>query len=183
MRFSFEFIPQCGVNWPQVSIALGNSHYSPITVDGTDLVHCDFESNSNKNCLQITYHKTEQETVLENGQIIKDQTIQLNRIWVDDVLMEPWLITEGCYYPQYFQGILDKFPDWPGQLPSQTIWHFPGLYKINFELPFWPWYSSQRKKFSQSNHIDKDNERWENWSGSDNSHQDIVQKIYQLLNV
>ena len=183
MRFSFEFIPQCGVNWPQVSIALGNSHYSPITVDGTDLVHCDFESNSNKNCLQITYHKTEQETVLENGQIIKDQTIQLNRIWVDDVLMEPWLITEGCYYPQYFQGILDKFPDWPGQLPSQTIWHFPGLYKINFELPFWPWYSSQRKKFSQSNHIDKDNERWENWSGSDNSYQDIVQKIYQLLNV
>jgi len=183
MKFSFEFFPQQGLSWPQVSISVDQHCCNDLTIDSSNLVHCEFDLTGTAACLQIAYHKTESETVIENGQIIKDQNLQLNRIWVDDVLMEPWFVTEGCYYPQYFQGILDKFPDWPRQLPSQLIWHFPGLYKINFELPFWPWYSNQRKKFSQSQHTDKDNERWENWSGSDKAHEDIVQEIYRLLNV
>jgi hypothetical protein len=183
MRFSFEFFPQQGISWPAISISMNGKLGQSFTVDSKESIHCEFDTADNENCLQIFYQKTEQETVVKHGQIVKDQNLQLNRIWVDDVLMEPWFITDGCYYPQYFQGILEKFPDWPQQLPSQLIWHFPGIYKINFLCPFWPWYSQQRKKFSQPLHTDKDNERWENWSGSDNAHEDIVQKIYKLLNV
>lgn len=146
-------------------------------------IHCDLAVPEDVTCLNIWYHKIEQETVVENGQIVLDQHLQLHRIWVDDVLMEPWFVTEGCYYPQYFAGIAQKFPDWPRELPSQLIWHFPGCYKIYLATPFWPWYGTQRRKFCKPLHTDKDTERWENWSGSHRAHEDLVQEIYRLLDV
>jgi hypothetical protein len=152
-------------------------------VDSCEVMTCEFDVLDGSNCLQIIYHKTEQETVVENGEIVKDQCLQLDRIWVDDVLMEPWFITEGCYYPAYFPGIAQRFPDWPRQLPSQNIWHFPGYYAIHFDTPFWPWYGAQRRKFCKPLHADKDAERWENWSGSHRAHEDLVQEIYRLLDV
>lgn len=183
MIFSFEFVPTEGMSWPRVTISLNKTQTYSFEISSTQLLHCDFDILDH-NHLDIFYHKTENETVLEHGQIVKDQNVKLNRIWADDVLMEPWFITEGCYFPQYFSGIIEKFPEWPRQLPSQLIWHFPGVYNIKFDGPFWPWYSSQRKRFSQTQqHTDKDSERWENWSGSDNAHEDLVKEIYRLLNV
>lgn len=184
MKFSFEFLPELGLTWPQISIGLGQTVSDRFEIGSTQPIHCDFDVDLGLHKLKILYHKTENETVVHNGHIVKDQSIKLNRIWIDDVLMEPWVLTEGCYFPQYFDGILTQFPDWPQQLPSQLIWHFPGEYHITFEYPFWPWYSQQRKKFSlAAQHTDKDSERWENWGGSDNMHQDLVDEIYRMLNV
>lgn len=182
LKFSFEFVPSQGITWPEISISLGQQTVSNLIIADRNIFDITFDSDPG-NVLKIFYHKTESETIVEHGEIVKDQSLKLNRIWVDDVLMESWFITEGCYYPNYFAGIRERFPDWPSQLPSQTIWHFPGLYEINFAAPFWPWYHKQRKKFSEVQHSEKDNERWENWSGSSDSHSDLVKEIYRLLNV
>lgn len=179
MKFLFEFFPTQGQSWPKISIGYGDQCYNNLTVSDQTPIELDFSGECDN--IKITYHKSPNETIVDQGTIIKDQSIQLNRIWVDDVLMEPWFITEGCYYPQYFASIKEQFPDWPTQIPSQLIWHFPGIYTITIAHPFWPWYSNQRKKFSQVQHTDKDKERWENWSGSHQAHSDIVQEIYQLL--
>jgi hypothetical protein len=181
MKFCFEFTPSQGLTWPTVSVAYGDQLYNNLVVQDQTPIEISFSNSATD--LKIFYHKTPNETVVENEKIVKDQCLQLNRVWVDDVLMEPWFVTEGCYFPEYFAGIKEQFPDWPQELPSQLIWHFPGTYKIRLGHPFWPWYSQQRKKFSGIQHTDKDNERWENWSGSHNAHQDLVQEIYRLLNV
>ena len=117
------------------------------------------------------------------GEIAKDQSLQLSRIWVDDVLMQSWFLTDGKYVPEYFEGFLSQFPDSPTIQKSQLMWHFPGKYTINFSNPFWPWYSNNRKHYSKKINVDKDQERWENYSGSFDSHQNLVDEIYNLINV
>jgi hypothetical protein len=183
MKFTFEFIPQCGLSWPKIAIGVNEHRSTVFEISSSNTVSCDFDI-AHTNTLNIFYYKTENETVVHDGQIVKDQNLKLSRIWIDDVLMESWFVTEGCYFPQYFLGIKDKYPEWPTQLPSQLIWHFPGVFTVNFHSPFWPWYSNQRKKFSGApHHSGRDSERWENWSGSNNAHSDLVNEIYKLLNV
>ena len=185
MKFTLEFIPSEGVNWPSITIFNNNIELLATTIKpGQTVVSFEFDDQQQPSVnIVIQYNKTQNETVIDQGTIIKDQSLELVRCWVDDILMEPWFLTEGIYYPEYFAGFLEHALDAPALIKSQFVWHFPGKFVIQYANPFWNWYSQQRKIFSQVCHVDKDLERWENYTGSFDSHQEIVDEIYRLLNV
>jgi hypothetical protein len=186
MKFNIEFFAEAGNCWPEISVSINDVHVKNFVINQKCCV-IEFYSdlNSVKNTLELYYfNKTQDETIISTtGEITKDQSLRLNRIWVDDVLMQTWFLTDGQYVPEYFDGFLSQFPNSPKILKSQLNWHFPGKYNINFSNPFWPWYSNNRKHHSKKINVDKDQERWENYSGSFNSHQDLVNEIYNLINV
>jgi hypothetical protein len=130
------------------------------------------------------YNKKPEHTIVDGqGKITQDLWLELNQIRFDDILLQSWFLNDGWYEPRYFKDFLENFPNQPEKLPSQRIWHFPGKYTINFSNPFWPWYSNNRKHYSKKINVDKDQERWENYSGSFDSHQDLINEIYNLINV
>lgn len=181
MHFRFEFVPTQSVTWPAVYVVANGVQHGPFTIEhNPDLVALDIEVTD---WIGIRYIKTQSETVMSRDVIVADQTLQLRRCWVDDVLMEPWLLTESYYHPQYFAGFLDQHPDSPTQIKSHLMWHFPGEFRIEFALPFWNWYHQQRQRYHRFNNIDKDQERWENYTGSHQAHADLVNEIYEMLHV
>jgi hypothetical protein len=186
MKFNIEFFAKAGNHWPEISVSINNMHVENFVIDKECcIIEFCFDLDSVTNTLELYYfNKTQDETIMSTtGEIAKDQSLQLNRIWVDDVLMQSWFLTNGEYAPEYFEGFLSQFPDSPKIQKSQLTWHFPGKYTINFSNPFWPWYSNNRKHYSKKINVDKDQERWENYSGSFESHQDLVDEIYNLINV
>lgn len=186
MKFNIEFFAKAGHCWPKISASINDVIIKNFVINQECCIiefYSDLDSDANK--LELYYfNKTQDETIMSStGEIAKDQSLQLSRIWVDDVLMQSWFLTDGEYVPEYFEGFLSQFPDSPTIQKSQLMWHFPGKYTINFSNPFWPWYSNNRKHYSKKINVDKDQERWENYSGSFDSHQNLVDEIYNLINV
>ena len=185
MKFNLELSATIGVTWPKITISVNETTVDCFIInESTKIIEFECADINDQNTLTISFNKTQDETVIsENGSILQDQSLTLVRMWIDDVLMEPWLLTDGVYYPEYFPGFLDQCPNSPKEIKSQLSWHFPGKYAIRFLQPFWPWYSKVRRQYSTKSSIDKDKERWENYSGSFESHQDLVNEIYTLINV
>jgi hypothetical protein len=95
-------------------------------------------------------------------------------------------MTEGHYYPEYFEGFKKQFPTAPKKIKSQLIWHFPG----NFELPilphkdkFWYWYRNQRRYVYVEMQEGKADHRDETYIGSLDNHQDLINEIKKIINV
>jgi hypothetical protein len=174
-----------------------NRKYPKIEVSVNDLILGDFDIVDNSfvdveipdsilfdtNSLKVRYvNKTEKDTKVANGKIVEDQFLELHRCWVDNILCEPWFLTESHYYPQYFQGFLDFCPNPEYKIKSQLIWHFPGYVELFFPRDFWNWYSFERRKYALKAHTDKDIERWENYTGNFELHKDVIDDIRKLIN-
>lgn len=185
MKFNLELSATVGVTWPKLNISVNKTNVGCFVIDeSTKIIEFECTDITDQNTLTLSFNKTQNETVIsDNGDILQDQSLTLCRMWIDDVLMEPWMLTDGVYSPEYFQGFLNQHPDSPKEIKSQLSWHFPGKYVIRFLQPFWPWYSNIRRQYSKKINLDKDKERWENYSGSFESHQDLVNEIYTLINV
>jgi len=181
MHFRFELVPTKGMTWPSVYVTGMNNEHGPFTIENA-LQHVEIDLEVDKSVC-IKYVKNQSETVMQDNAIVADQALQLRRCWVDDVLMESWFLTESCYHPRYFSGFLDQYPDSASEIKSQLVWHFPGEFIIKFEMPFWDWYHQQRQHYHRFNNIDKDQERWENYTGSYQAHADLVNEIYEMLHV
>lgn len=185
LEFSIEFLSTaCQHRWPQVEISSPGSDTVQKTVVQQDVVTITVPQANTDQHIKICYrNKTEQDTMVQDHAIVQDQTLTLGRVWCDGILMESWLVTDGSYTPWYFAGYLEHCPQAPTSLPSQLIWHFPGEYRLDFRTPFWPWYSQERRDRVTLLNIDRDEERWENISGSQRRHVDLETDIWKLIHV
>jgi hypothetical protein len=150
IEFEITFNATKGINWPCVSVLSNDKPLGSYTVtdEKSTIV---FEVNNFENLpnnLSIVYfNKNESETIVKNGKIVQDQSLELIKIRADGILLESWFWTDNYYYPNYFEGYLKNVNDAPKKIMSQLHWHFPGKFVIT-ELPncnnFWQWYKKQR---------------------------------------
>ena len=175
------------VEWPEVELWVNNRLCGKGTVEEHTELDFEFELDRKENFISIHYiNKQEHHTVHHNNVIISDQSLTLIGIRFDDILLNNWIITEGYYYPDYFEGFKKQVSDAPKKLHSQLIWHFPG----KFELPilphknnFWHWYRDQRRYIHTETHKGKDDYRDEAYICSLTNHQDLINQIKKLINV
>lgn len=130
-------------------------------------------------------NKTESDTLVKNGEIVADKKIRVNRIWIDGILAENWILTNATYFPRYFAGFLEQFPDSPEEISSPYEMTFPG--SIAYEWPimlgesFWDWYQQERKRYIRIENVELDPDRVWKFQGSYDAHEEIVHAIEELI--
>lgn len=188
LDFEFTFCATRGRTWPAVHLLANNFQHDVVTIGHSNLsVHVRMCLNSDVNNIAIGYfNKRESETIIEQGQIVADQSLELVSIHVDGILLEPWFWTQGTYTPEYFIGYLKQVPNAPKELPSQLIWHFPGRFTIR-NLPggckFWDWYHHERTARVLKDLVDPTGQILANFDPLDDSDKKLIKDIKKLIDV
>ena len=188
LTFTLMFCPTFSVEWPAIRVYLNDQLLVDQPIDQNNTCSFVAELSQDQNQLRLHYYnKSEAHTIINSaGAIESDQFLELTKIYVNDILLGSWLLTEGYYFPDYFKGFLLQVPDAPSQLKSQLIWHFPGIFCFP-SLPnnekFWWWYRNQRRYVHTKTHQGKDDYRDEAYVGSLESHQELIDEIKKIINV
>jgi len=191
LTYEMAFTSTKGLSWPSVKILYNDNLIGDFTFNKKNsTISFDLNKNnaeSEKNSLTIHYYnKTENETICKDGRIIGDQSLELNKIYVDGILLETWFYTEHYYYPLYFSGFLQQFPKSLDKIKSQLLWHFPGKYIIN-NLPscdnFWSWYQQNRQQRVLEDLIDPSGQLLNNLRGLTQEDYTLLNEIKAMLNV
>ena len=175
------------IDWPEIEVSVNNQIVGKDIVTEYSELDFEFELSCTENQISIRYtNKKEHHTIQQNNVIVSDQSLTLVGIRFNDILLSNWMITDGDYYPEYFEGFKNQVPDAPTKLHSQLIWHFPG----RFELPtlpykdnFWRWYQHQNRMIHVRAHDTKTGLFKENFLGSFESYQDLINEIKKIINV
>lgn len=187
MKFTVIAKGTYSVEWPKIELCVNGVSCGTAEINSQAEIDFDIALSQASNTIQIVYvNKKEYHTVFENGQIVSDQSLEIQNIRMDDILLDSWFLTQGHYYPDYFQGFLEQCPDADKKLKSQLIWHFPGVFEFDpvpNESQFWFWYRDQRRYIHVKQYSDKDGYREENYIGSFDPLTDLVNDITRLIDV
>ena len=187
LKFTCDFNSTFSVEWPKIKII---HNQKVIKTHVCDKNMCEFFIVPQKiNLIEIHYfNKTEKHTIVRQGKILSDQSLELKSVYVDDVLLDNWFITNGLYYPEYFKGFLKDHAKQrineplPVKIKSQKIWHFPGKFKFeSFSKNFYDWYFNKMNNYVEINFMDKDPLRVDKFKGSLDPHKDIVDELKKYL--
>lgn len=143
-----------------------------------------FAVNDKNTIRLIRKSKTGSETIVIDGKIIRDQTVTLEKIWADDILLDLDLILALSVFTNEFSQeyleyceknqieVADTESHW-------NTWYLNGTWSWSFEQPFWPWYAQQRQtkeqKYLSEDHI-------ELYAGTGtNQHRSLMQELEDLL--
>lgn len=186
MKFTVIVKGTYSVEWPQIQLIVNGQVCGEAEIQEHTEVDFDIEFNESCNQIEIAWtNKQQHHTVFEHGRIIQDQTLELCQVRLDDILLDNWFLTQGYYYPDYFEGFLQQVPDAPRQLASQLIWHFPGRFQfepVPNQQQFWFWYRDQRRYVHIKTHNNKSQYREEQYIGSFDPLTDLVQGIERIIN-
>lgn len=127
------------------------------------------------------YSKQESDTVVENGEIVKDTQFRINKIWIDGILVEPWFKNIAVYKPKYFPGFLTQFPDSQKEIVAPYQFNFPGTIEWQWEPEFWDWYFVQKNQREVINFLEIDPDRVWKFRGSLDNCDDLVSKIKEII--
>ena len=182
--FELEFDFFQGKNWPNLefykeitsSEYLIDSYTKRVNIKIHNCQHKLEFFNTNKN---------DYDTIVENGKIIRDQSVKLKRIWVDDILLNfNYILPYVKYAPDYKESFLNycmqnsipiDYTPYPFELFHNGSWVF------TFEEPFWEWYNQVRQK-NATNGISQNN--IELYIGTHSIDKDTnFKKLKKLLNV
>jgi hypothetical protein len=101
--------------------------------------------------------KSSNETVVDSsGQIIHDQTLTIETIYVDDIQLDSSIVAQSArYYPCYRKDFIEYCQNnnidlLVGPQQAMKFWH-SGEWKFIFERDFWAWYYQQRVIGNESN--------------------------------
>jgi len=126
--------------------------------------------------------KTENDTIVDsNGNIIADTEFRILNIRCNQIKLEPWILTDFVYYPDYFSGYLQQFPDSPIIITSPYQYNFPGTLEFNWVSNFWDWYFEEKNKREVISFLEKDPDRVWKFRGSLDPCEDLVEKIKELI--
>jgi hypothetical protein len=191
VTFEFHFRATCGRSWPRMMMLANNMTMSNNEITDQDtcvtLELQDYAWDRAPNNISIAYFsKTERETVMRDGSIVADQSLELVKVLADDILLEPWFWTDHCYYPDYFRGYLEQCPDAPKKIKSQLCWHFPGRFML-LNLPvyseFWTWYHEQRTTRILKDLVDPTGQIKNNHRGLTNEDRELIKELKDTLYV
>jgi len=145
-NFQLELVLTRGINYPEWSIEHDFEIISQVDTNDTQTIMVDIPIDSSCTSLILTnFGKTDQDTVIENGQIVRDQTLAINRVWANAVLLEQYLIKDQSQMmPDYNQSNLNYAKEHNIELDkvlyTDTL-YYNGTWKFNFEQPFFKWYN------------------------------------------
>lgn len=130
---SIQLKGDCGRNgYPNVSITLNKK----VLYDGSVnelLLNFDIVPDTKRQLLLIEmYNKIDDDTVVENGTIVKDKFVTVQSITVDGVQLDHFKYFR--YRPKYSQGFLEIVKDAPKLVTTDTL-NFNGKFAVYFESP------------------------------------------------
>jgi len=99
-----------------------------------------------EDCIEFrNYGKTENDTVIVDGQIIKDQCIEITKIWVNNIQIEKHFVEKSSKFcPMYQRSNIEYAVKHNIELPTITHeikFYYNGIWQFNFTQPFFKWYN------------------------------------------
>jgi hypothetical protein len=182
IKIEFEYI--FGQTWPDLQFADNVINVQHCSVNQySQLVTYSIQVAGSS--LQFkNINKKETDTIVENGQIVRDQIVRLKKIWVEDILLDSALMLTHCeFIPDYHNGYLDyckKNQITVEQKISTYDLYFNGVFTLNFKLPFWSWYALIKKQQNQK-YLTSDQIELYIGNQSD-KHTELLQRLKNLLN-
>lgn len=103
------------------------------------------------------FGKSVKDTVIEHNEIVRDQAIEIQKIWVNGVLLELLALqTVFEFYPKYQQSDWEYANQNGISLPicrNETKLFYNGCWRFEFEQPFFHWYNHKlMSEFDNVNH-------------------------------
>jgi hypothetical protein len=145
-----------GISWPKYQFNLHNETVTPSKdISYQRLVR---HSGQAQNNLALTWpQKLACETVLENDQIVRDQSIEIITITIDGIFVPQQMLTKISWYePHYRQDFLDycashsiEITDKPQSIVK--FWH-AGIWHLPLVEDFWFKYNAVRQNNTHSDH-------------------------------
>jgi hypothetical protein len=127
------------------------------------------------------FNKVESDTIIENGIIVADSEFKFETAWCNNIKLESWFVLECNYYPRYFSGFVDQFPNAPTEIKDPYQFNFPGRITWTWQGNFWDWYFIQRNQRTVINFLDKDPDRVWKFNGSLDPCDDLLKKIREII--
>jgi hypothetical protein len=136
--------------------------------------------------LILDYTKFEGETVTsKNGEILFDQKLKINKIWIDNILLEQDLVKYSMsqFDPNYNTSYIEYCEQ--NQLtvdhgPLQILEFFhSGKWRFSFQVPFWNWYNNLMRERVAGKHNKNDLESY--FGIEDDDNQQLILKLKELL--
>lgn len=169
-----------GTDWPKWSFekpytvvsATENEHVQNIKVKLT-------LGPNDTNITLNNFGKSVKDTVIEHNKIVRDQAIDIQKIWVNGVLLELLALqTVFEFYPEYQQSDQEYAEQNGISLPicrNETKLFYNGCWQFKFDQPFFHWYNQKlMSEFSNINH-------WAKQSNLGIASDSQLQRLHMLL--
>lgn len=152
MNFEFEFELTFGNSWPEFTVGPETQLLSyEIKNETTYARTVSFlVTTDTKKISFVNSNKGDNETVVENNTIIRDQSVKLILMRAENILLEKSLLQPYIvFHPKYHQGYLDycKTQNIRADevLNTENIF-FNGVLSFEYQSPFWQWYAEIREQ-------------------------------------
>lgn len=148
LKFKLELWADYWDRAPQANILINDrSHYNQ-EIKGSEkeptVIEFDHELTEGEKYFLIIERvgKDRRQTVVENGQIVKDQLLHIKSIEIDEIDIGA-LVYEGVYTPKYPEPWATQQQQAEKELPKSfknvtTLGH-NGRWELGFESPFYMW--------------------------------------------
>ena len=128
-----------GLTWPAYTTNLDKA---TIINDGQDVKVIKHTGSVSKNVTLEYVSKRQEETVVEDGKIVRDQSIEIQHLWIDGIKLPVHMIEKlSLYYPAYRPDFLEYCKTQSisvdyGPLHNIKFWH-AGTWSILLDSDFW----------------------------------------------
>ena len=169
-----------GKDWPKWGFVQPYTVVSKVENDDVQIIKVSIHIGSNDT--KITFNnfgKTIHDTVIEQDKIVKDQAIEIQKIWVNGVLLELMALQHFFkFYPNYRLSD-QQYAEQNGiNLPifrNETKLFYNGRWEFEFDQPFFHWYNDKLiAKFNSMN-------RWVKQSHLGFADDSQLQRLDELL--
>ena len=133
---------------PIIEIFVNNNPYCTQTItstkDAPQIIEFDqtFDEGQNVDLVIKRSNKNAKQTIVENGEIVKDQLLHINQIEIDEIDIGS-LVYEGIYKPEYPEPWAsqqaEKGNKPPKIIKNSTDLGHNGTWTFSFGTPFYLW--------------------------------------------
>ena len=147
-----------GTDWPKWNFEQPYTVVSAVENDHIQNIKVNIRLDDTDTKITLNnFGKSINDTVIENNKIVRDQSIEIQKIWVNGVLLELLTLQDSFeFYPKYQQSDWAYAHEKGTHLPTcrnETKLHYNGSWHFEFEQPFFYWYNDQLMAgLSNSNH-------------------------------
>ena len=173
-----------GLSWPTYQFNLQNSIIGQNNIN--EYTRTVTHALSGVDTISITYIKNPNETVLQNGKILRDQTLTIKNIYVDDILLDLNLMLDRAeFLPNYNQQFLNhcrdnNIPIDMGPMHVGTFFH-SGTWVLPLAEDFWAWYLDARNQRDNQYSTLSQKEKELYLGNTSEHHQLLLNKLQDLL--
>lgn len=132
-RLRFDFIATECQGWPKIRICIdGDVLLDHDFSEPLESVEIEYDVIDGKHTIEIErWGKQHFNVVCHENQILQDQTVTLDNIWIDDVCLPDWVKTSGTFTWEQ------------GSIPNGLTWGPNGVFSIPIVTPLLSWVIKQ----------------------------------------